>query len=378
MKKTVIAVILLGVIALLVWSTTREEIPEVALVTIQPGQVQATISNTRAGTVKACQRSKLSMPIGGRVSKLYVDEGDQVSAGQILLELWNRDQLARTHQAQATLKSARLKEQQTCLTAEFDRRESNRLQALVTRNLASIDKADNAKTKAEASEIACSAAKAEKDVAQASLELQEAMLELTQLKAPFAGVIAEINGEVGEYVTPSPPGVATPPAVDLINTECLYVTAPIDEVDAMPLQIGQPAEITLDAFGERTFAGKLTRIAPYVLDLEKQARTVDVDIEFTPAPQDVALLVGYSADISIILESREQVLRVPTEAVLEDNNVLLYRAETGELEQRSFTAGISNWSYTEVLGGLKAGDRIVLSLDTPGVEAGARVNPKDD
>lgn len=378
MKKIIVLVILLVSVGLLVWVSTKEEMPEVALTTIAQGLVQSTISNTRAGTVKACQRSKLSMPIGGRVAKLYVDEGDLVSTDQVLLELWNKDQRARTHQAAATLKSVELKEKQTCLNAKFDRRESNRLQSLVTRNLASVDKADNALTKAEVSELTCLASQAEKDVAQAALELQQALLELTQLKAPFNGVIAEINGEVGEYVTPSPPGVATPPAVDLINTSCLYVTAPIDEVDAMPLRIGQPAEIKLDAFGERIFQGKLTRIAPYVVDLEKQARTVDVDIQFTPAPEDISLLVGYSADISVILQSRDQVLRVPTEAVLEDNQVLLYPSDSDKLELRSFKAGISNWSYTEVLEGLNLGDRIVLSLDTPGVKAGARVKPKDD
>lgn len=378
MKKSIVAFILLGVIGLLWWVSSTEEVPEVTLVSIGQGEVKATISNTRAGTVKACQRSKLSMPVGGRVAKLYVDEGDLVTQGQVLLELWNKDQLARTRQAKATVHSTELKEQQTCHAAKFDRRESDRLEALVKRNLASVDKADNAKTKAETSEIACHAAQAEKEVAQASLELQSALLELTQLKAPFAGVIAEINGEVGEYVTPSPPGVATPPAVDLINTQCLYVTAPIDEVDAMPLRIGLPAEITLDAFGDRTFPGRLTRIAPYVVDLEKQARTVDVDIEFTPAPEDVSLLVGYSADISVILESREQVLRIPTEAVLEGNRVLLFNGESRQLEQRAFVAGISNWSFTQVLEGLESGDRIVLSLDTPGVEEGARVKPSDD
>jgi HlyD family secretion protein len=378
MKKIVIVLIVLGVIGLLAWASSKEKIAEVTLISIERGQVQKTISNTRAGTVKACQRSKLSMPVGGRVSKLFVNEGDLVTEGQILLQLWNLDQLARTHQAEASLKTVALKEKQTCLNAKFDRRESDRLQSLVVRNLASVDKADNAKTRAETSEIACAAAKADKEVAQASLELQQALLELTQLKAPFAGVIAEINGEVGEYVTPSPPGVATPPAVDLINTQCLYVTAPIDEVDAMPLRLGLPAEISLDAFGDRTFAGKLIRIAPYVLDLEKQARTVDVDIEFTPAPEDVALLVGYSADISIVLESRDDVLRVPTEAVLEDDQVMLYQQESGELEQRQFKPGISNWSFTEAVDGLKTGDRIVLSLDAPGVEAGARVTPKND
>ena len=69
----------------------------------------------------------------------------------------------------------------------------------------------------------------------------------TVLVAPFDGTVAKIVGEVGEYSTPSPPGVPTPPAIDLIDESCLYVTAPMDEVDAPKMRAGQPVRITLDA-----------------------------------------------------------------------------------------------------------------------------------
>ena len=114
----------------------------------------------------------------------------------------------------------------------------------------------------------------------------------------------------------SPPGVATPPAVDLIDYSCLYVTAPIDEIDASQLRVGLPATVTLDAFRGTEFAGEVTRIAPYVLDLEKQARTVDVDVTLQALPENVRLLVGYSADITVLLEQRDHVLRIPTESLL--------------------------------------------------------------
>ncbi|PIQ40119.1 MAG: efflux transporter periplasmic adaptor subunit, partial [Thalassolituus sp. CG17_big_fil_post_rev_8_21_14_2_50_53_8] len=83
--------------------------------------------------------------------------------------------------------------------------------------------------------------------AKASVAVQQARLAQTQLRAPFAGIVAEVNGEVGEYATPSPPGVATPPAIDLIDERCLYVRAPIDEVDASVIRVGMDARVTLDA-----------------------------------------------------------------------------------------------------------------------------------
>jgi multidrug efflux pump subunit AcrA (membrane-fusion protein) len=102
----------------------------------------------------------------------------------------------------------------------------------------------------------------------------------TYVRAPFDGIVAEVNGEVGEFLTPSPPGIQTLPAVDLIDDSCLYVSAPIDEVDAAQLQVGMAGRITLDAYRGKHFAGKLRRIAPYVLAVEKQARTVEVEVEF--------------------------------------------------------------------------------------------------
>jgi HlyD family secretion protein len=206
-------------------------------------------------------------------------------------------------------------------------------------------------------------------VNEARVAVAQAALARTVLRAPFAGVVAEVTGEVGEIVTPSPPGIITPPAVDLIDCSCVYASAPIDEVDAPAIRMGMPTRITLDAFPNQVFPGKVRRIAPYVLDLEKQARTVEVEVAFTDTDSCAALLPGYSADIEVILESHDDVLRIPTEAVLEDERVLLL-GDDGVLHERRFQPGLRNWSYTEVQAGLKAGERVVVSVDRTGVENG--------
>jgi len=90
------------------------------------------------------------------------------------------------------------------------------------------------------------------------------------------------------------------------------------------------------------------------------------------------LLVGYSADVEIVLESRDDTLRVPTTALLEGNKVLVYQPAKQILEERTIKTGITNWEYTEVLEGLKAGDRIVTSLEREGVKAGIKVTPEND
>jgi HlyD family secretion protein len=113
-----------------------------------------------------------------------------------------------------------------------------------------------------------------------------------------------------------------------------------------------------------------------VLDLEKQARTVEVEVEFDKSAAKDNLLVGYSADVEIIYDTRKQVLRIPTQTLLEGNRVLLF-GSNGVLEERKVKTGLSNWEYAEVLSGLEEGDRIVSSLDREGVVAGARVVPEE-
>ena len=208
-------------------------------------------------------------------------------------------------------------------------------------------------------------------MSEARIGVVKANLDRTRLSAPFDGVVAEINGELSEFVTPSPIGIPTPPVVDLIDNTCFYITAPIDEVDVPKIVPGMTARVSLDAFGDRSFPGKIRRIAPYVLDREKQARTVDVEVQFT-IPEDFRkMLAGYSADIEIILDVRQNTLRIPTTAVLDGDRVFVYLPADKVIKARTFKSGISNWSSTEVISGLKPDELVVINVDSAGMKDNA-------
>lgn len=377
MRKFLVIGVVLLLLGVAAWKFWPQEPVKATLATVERGVVEQVVSNTRAGTIKACQRSKLSMPMGGRVKTLHVKEGDHVKKGAILLELWNDDRAALAAQSRAALVGAGQQQQQACLTAEQTARDAERIASLAKQQLVAADSVDQATTKSRVADAACAAARAQVGNARAAVQVQAALLEETRLRAPFAGIVAEINGEIGEYVTPSPPGVATPPAVDLIDDSCLYVTAPIDEVDAAGVKPGLPARISMDAFRGRQFPAHVQRIAPYVVDKEKQARTVDVDVRFEAPPGDILLLAGYSADVDIILARHDAVLRLPAEALIEGKSVLVWDPATKTLAKRDVTLGISNWTWVEVLGGVNEGDRVVTSLDREGVVDGGVVEPDD-
>jgi len=354
-----------------VWYATRPEQVAVMVRPVEMGRVARTVANTRAGTVNACRRARLSPSIGGQIAVLPIREGDRVRTGQLLLELWNRDLLAEQVLAEKEVATAQARAKASCVNAQKAQREAGRMLKLVKKGAASEDDTDAAVTQAQAMAADCDAAKASVATGEARIEVIRANLQRTRLTAPFDGIVAEINGELSEFVTPSPIGVATPPAVDLIDATCFYVTAPIDEVDAAGIRVGMPAVVTLDAFGDRRLPGKVRRIAPYVLDREKQARTVDVEVSFDRSEDLAQLLAGYSADVEIILEVRESALRVPAEAVMDGKDVFVFQPAEKRIRKREIRAGLTNWDYAEVLGGLAAGDQVVVNVDRSTFKDGA-------
>lgn len=370
--RLVLILLILGLAAFAIFQTTRDQAVKVAVGSVDRGRVERSVANTRAGTVNACRRAKLAPPAGGQIVGLPVKEGDRVQAGQVLLELWNEDTVAQARVAEEQVRSASLRVDEACVRAETAEREAARAQKLHADGLLPEEQFDRATSTAKTLRSACSAARAELQQSRARVDVVRASLTRTTLRAPFAGIVAKISGEMGEFTTPSPPGIPTPPAVDLIDDTCLYVTAPIDEVDVARVRVGQPGNITIEAIPDRKFPGRVRRIAPYVVDLEKQARTVDVEVELLNPEDAKSLLVGYSADVEIILEARDNVIRVPTQAVMEGNRVLVFAGDEQKLTERKIETGLANWEFTEVRSGLNAGDKVVLSVEREGVAAGAR------
>jgi HlyD family secretion protein len=349
---------------------TRAKPVAVVVAEAQPGRVETTVANTRAGSVEACRRAKVAPAAGGRIEQLPVKKGQRVKAGELLLELWNQDLTTREGVAREQLATANAHVVEVCQLAKATASEARQQRQLRDKGFVSEERVVRAEAQAASSQATCDTARTQVKEATARVAASRADTARTVLRAPFDGIVAEINGEVGEFVTPSPPGIPTLPVVDLIDDSCIYVSAPIDEVDAAQLKVGMPARITLDAYRGKHFEGHVRRIAPYVQAIEKQARTVEVEVEFEHPGEARQLLIGYSADIEIVVAARDDVLRIPTSALMPGNRVLVL-TEAGKLEERKIDLGLSNWEFSEVKGGLARGERVVTSLDRDGVKAGA-------
>jgi len=373
-KRLSIALVIAAGIGLLVWYLAAPEPLTVTVAAVSRGPIEATVVNTRAGSIKACRRAQISPQIGGQIREWPVREGMKVKRGDLLLALYNDDIEAQLALAESEKRSAEAQLEAACLQADLAERQAARRRRLAGSEALAAEQLDQAVVTAQAEQAKCDAARAAVATSRDQIAVVKATLQKTELHAPFDGVIAELNGELGEYITPSPIGITTLPAVDLIDPSCYYASAPLDEVDAPAVKVGMAGRISLDAFPDRVFAGRVQRIADYVLDIEKQARTVEIEVAFAePAEISAAgLLAGYSADVEVLLGIKEDVLRVPTEAVTEQKKVFVFDPDREILEERLVTTGLSNWELTEIKAGLVADDLVVISTEQKGLEDGAR------
>lgn len=369
LRVALAALVISGLFALRATLLAPAPVP-VRVTTVAPGVVEATVTNSKAGTVRARRRSRVTAEIGGRVVEIAHREGERVTEGAVLVRLNDASFRAQLELARQGVRVARAGREEACLRRDRAGRELARMQLLAEQKIVSADGLDELQFAAAAAEVACTAAAATLARSNASLTAARAELQKTLIVAPFDGVVAEVASEVGEWVTPSPPLLTSPAVVDLIDTSSLYVSAPMDEVDSGQIRVGQRTVISVDSRPGDEFPGRVTRVAPYVLDREAQNRTVEIEVEFEDPEVGNGFLPGTSADVEVVFERRDDVLRIPTSALLEGERVLVLN--DGKLEERRIGLGLRNWEYAELTDGLVAGEQVVVSLDRVEVKAGAR------
>ena len=328
------------------------------------------MTNSKAGTVAARRRSRIASEMGGRVVEIAHREGARVEKGQPLIRLSDVSQLASLELARQGIAVAKTRLEDVCLRRDRAQRELRRTQRLAERDVASEDRLDELQYAFDSARVSCQGARAELAQAAAQLQSAEADLAKTIISAPFDGVIAEVNVEVGEWVTPSPPLLTSPAVIDLIDPLSIFVSAPMDEVDSGEIREGLAVKLTVDSRPGEEFRGTVSRVAPYVVDLEAQNRTLEIEVELDDSEVAMTLLPGTSADAEVILETRSNTLLVPTSALLQNHKVLVL--EAGELVERDVELGLRNWQFVEVRAGLSEGELVVISLDRVEIEAGAR------
>jgi RND family efflux transporter MFP subunit len=314
--------------------------------------LEVTITATSTGTIKSETEVNITSQRSGRISRLYVEQGDRVKAGDMIAELDTSEVIANLNKAKADLKKAEI-------DFENAKVEYKRKEALFKESLLTQQQFDEAKR-------LLSITNAELERARAVLEVSRLQYEYSFIRTPVEGVIAERLVEVGDTTIK---GTLIASVVDPDN---LYIKAPIDEADIDSVALGQMVKITMDAYPDRIFYGKVLKISPIVIGARHEARTFEVRASISDG--DIVLKPGMSADIEIVTKKIEDTLVVPSQAVIEEGDKkIVYVFDDGRAKRREVLIGIYNWNFTEIKNGLTEGEMVIIPPDKPGFREGVRV-----
>lgn len=335
---------------------------EVANVTqVYPSQT-FTLLNA-SGYVVAQRKAAVASKVTGRLISLMVEEGNEVKKGKIIARLENEDVTASKDQAAAALKAARhnLELAQAELTEAqlaFDR-----YKELLDSEFVSKSSFDTAEARYKKARAAVEVAMAEINVSKATLHGTEVALEYTLIRAPFDAVILTKNADVGDIVTPIGASAdAKAAVVTIADMDSLLVEVDVSESNLQLVKIGQPCEIQLDAFPDSRFRGKVHMIVPTA---DRTKATILVKVSFID--KDSRILPEMSAKVAFLSRDIKDNEQEPRTALLEsailthNSKKSVFLIHENRVKETPITVGDQFGDMVEILSGVKAGDKAVLS-----------------
>jgi len=304
------------------------------------------------GTLEAWRKIHITPEVGGKIARIHVEEGERVAEGRLLAELETESTRLQLQQAEAGL-----------AVAEAGYTDALRNKERMDRLLAEKAVSEMQHEKAQ---LAFDAAAAQLEQARAALDLARYALDVSIMKAPFAGVIASKNAEVGDVINPMMSGYGTASGVlTLVDYSRIKVVAGISSLDIGRLRKGQAAALQVPSMPGREFAGQVTVVN---LTADPQSKKFGVEAVF-PNP-DMVLRPGTFGTVIFEVQSHENALVIPQRAVLSGSHVFI--VEGGKAVRRKVALGIQNTTMIEVLDGLSEGDAVVVDGNY-GLEEGAAV-----
>jgi membrane fusion protein (multidrug efflux system) len=304
-------------------------------VEVQPVRKAAMLA-VYSGTapIEAHEEAEVVAKVGGEVRQIFVEEGDTVTAGQLLARL-DGDRL-------------RLEVQQTEANLRKLERDYSRQTELSQKGLVAKGTAENAKF--------------DLDALRASYERARLELSYTEIRAPISGVVSARHIKVGNTISPNDK------TFRVTDLDPLIAYVHIPEKEFRKLAPGQVADLTIDALGGARFTGTISRISPTV---DPQTGTFRARVELPDPSRRV--MPGMFARVNIVYERRENAMQIPRNAILDaDGEQTVFVVVNGKAEQRRIAPGLSNNGWVEVVDGLKGSEQVVV-VGQGGLKTGTAV-----
>ncbi len=373
-----------GVVALIAFNAAaqRESGTTVRIETVGREDLVATV--TASGQIQPKTSVAISADITGRIIEIPVEEGDFVQRGQLLLRIDPSLFDAQVARAEASVSSAAASALQARASRDQAKRAYDRFASLRRQdpNLVSDEELETSQTNLEVAEAIANSANHQVDQARAGLTDTQEQLAKTVLRAPMSGEVTRLAVEVGEVAVPGTFSRETALLMTISDLSVIQVNVRVDETDVVRLHMGDSTEVSIDAFPDTTFSGRVTKIAKSSVQgasaLGTTNQAVDYDVEITIDDPPVEVRPDLSATAKIVTATRDSVLSIPIIAltvrehtpISTETNPVDTTAEAEETEGvfvitdgmaqfRPVKTGIAGEEHFEVLEGLTFGDSIV-------------------
>jgi RND family efflux transporter MFP subunit len=352
----------------------RSQVAAVQVVTATPASGGAggtgSASVTANGYVVARTRASVSAKLPGRIASLRVSEGSKLRVGEIIATLENADYQAQLSQARAAEATARADLLEARASQSVAAQEAKRLRDIKAEDSKAVAEQDFDAAQGRESEASARVLSAEARInsARAAAGFALANLENTVIRAPFTGTVLRKEAEIGEVVAPSVGGGLTRGAVvTMADLSTLEVEVDVNEAYIGRVKNGQPAKITLDAYPDTSFRGRVRQVVPTA---DRQRATVQVKVGIVD--RDPRILPEMGARVDFLdtthvaaAASGPTLFRLPAAAVREVNGQsVVWVVRNGRLESRAVDAGPVSGGFREVRSGLSGGELLL----TGGVE----------
>jgi RND family efflux transporter MFP subunit len=291
------------------------------------------------GTIEAWQKINITPDVGGKIALINVNEGDRVTKGQVLAELDTQAMILQLEQAEAALDVTRARYNDAKVNLD-------RMERLIKEKAVSEQQYEQVK-------LGYDAAAAQLAQAQAAVNLAKHSLDVSIMEAPFSGIVASKNAEVGDVINPMMGSFSpTSGVLTLMDFSRVKIRVDVSGTDIFRIQRGQTALLRVPMLPGREFQGRVS-----VVNLAADPLTKKFGVEVAVDNPGLVLRPGTFGELTLEVQTHENAIVVPQKAIIENKYVFI--AQDGKAVKRSVTLGLQNSTMVEVTSGIAEGDSVI-------------------
>ena len=399
MKKALIIAGVVIALGLVIWASLRDAGPRGEEVEVQAAGLRSISSRVKAtGEITPEKKVEISAKVVGEIINLPVVEGQEVKAGQLLLEIERDLYEAARDQAKAALLQAQVSVRRQEVQIEDAERNLRRVRELIADGLVSQEALDAAQLALDTAQVELEAQQHIVEQYRSALDRAQDDLARTTIRSPMDGTVIQLNAEQGETVVPGTTNLPGSVIMTVADMSVLLAEVEVSEVDVVDVELGQEAEITVDALGDEAEHGRVVEIATSGRQ-DPALGTIDFAVKIEIDEPDPRLRPAMTAKVDILTATRESALTVPIQAVVkrrfdedgeevrgtaaegrDEVDVVYLIDEEGTAQPRRVETGISDELYVEITDGLSADEAVITGpyRTLKNLHAGDRVHVEDD